>query len=203
MQEQYAPGQTFTTSLKIDSSLLEGFAQLSGDFNPIHLDAEVAKAHGFPRPVAHGAILSALLSRLIGNQAPGPGALWKNQSMDWVTPVYLGDQIELSAMIDTVSTGAGVIRFTVEAVNQSGVTVMTGNAEVLMTRNLTGASHQAVVAVQEPKPDGPDGTNGAIKSPNRTPLPSRAIGGAPGTNRVALVTVGRLPLCETCVMGHY
>ncbi len=191
MLEKLSVGQTFTTSLKIDSGLLKGFAELSGDFNPIHLDAEAAKAHGFLRPVAHGAILSALLSRLIGNQAPGPGALWKNQYMNWVSPVYLGDEVELSATIDSMSTGAGLIRFNIEAVNQSGVKVMTGSAEVLVTRNLTGAVDEGPVG---------DPTSGVahrrppshgVDRPQATLQASRAIGGAHSTaDRVALVTGG-------------
>ena len=66
MPENITTGQSFRASMKIDAAILDQFAELSGDENPIHLDVEEAKAYGFPRRVAHGALLVALLSRNIG-----------------------------------------------------------------------------------------------------------------------------------------
>ena len=59
--------------MKIDAAILDRFAELSGDKNPIHRDVPEAKAYGFPRQAAHGALLVALLSRFISPEIPGPG----------------------------------------------------------------------------------------------------------------------------------
>ena len=139
MQKNFFPGQTYRASLTIDSDLLRRFAELSGDDNPIHLDAEEAKAYGFPRPVAHGAILSALLSRIIGTQVPGPGALWLDQAIEWVAPVYLGDEVQVSATVAKVSSGTGIISLETVGTNQKGTVVMKGRAQVMVTQRLAGS----------------------------------------------------------------
>jgi 3-oxoacyl-[acyl-carrier protein] reductase len=119
--------------MKIDADILDRFAELSGDENPIHLDVEEAKAYGFPRQVAHGALLVALLSRIIGSKIPGPGAVWMSQSINWVSPVFVGDEIELVATVANVSSGAGIISLDIEVANQKSAIVMKGSAQVKMS----------------------------------------------------------------------
>lgn len=90
MQKRFSVGQTYRASFKIDASIIERFAELSVDENPIHLDPEEAKAYGYPRQVAHGALLVALLSKMTGMEIPGRGQFWKSQSIEWVAPVFAG-----------------------------------------------------------------------------------------------------------------
>ena len=54
---------------------VDAFARLSGDVNPLHMEAEFARRHGFRGRVVHGVLLSAYLSRVLGTRLPGPGAL--------------------------------------------------------------------------------------------------------------------------------
>lgn len=132
-------GQSHRTKLKIDASIIEGFAELSGDRNPIHIDQEEAKSYGYPRQVAHGAILVALLSKLVGMDLPGPGAVWMSQSVEWLAPVFAGDEVELVATVESVSARAGIISLGIDAVNQSGDIVMKGVAKVKVAERLTEA----------------------------------------------------------------
>lgn len=113
--------------------MIERFAEFSGDWNPIHTDLKEARAYGHPRQVAHGAILVALISRVIGTEVPGPGAVWMGQSVEWLSPVYVGDEIELTVEIESISKGTGILFLRMAAVNQQGTAVMTGEAKVKMT----------------------------------------------------------------------
>lgn len=136
MKERFSTGQTYRTILEVDASIIERFAELSGDRNPIHLDAEVAKAYGYPRQMAHGAVLVALLSRMIGMEIPGPGAVWMSQSVEWVSPVFIGDKVELVVTVENASMGAGILILDVVAMNQKGNTVMKGKAKVKIAERL-------------------------------------------------------------------
>lgn len=123
-------GQKSSVSILVESQLISDFADLSGDSNPIHTDRSAAEAYGYHRPVAQGALTIAFLSRLIGTDLPGPGALWLEQSVKWHGLIYAGDRIELEAIVTHVSPGARVLNLAITAVNQRGETVMSGTSAV-------------------------------------------------------------------------
>jgi 3-oxoacyl-[acyl-carrier protein] reductase len=127
---EFSVGQSHTLKFVVDEALIESFAQFSGDRNPLHIDSAAARAFGYPRQVAHGAITVAFLSQIIGMELPGPGALWLGHSVDWLAPVYLEDEIELEATITRLSVAAGVILLKVRAQNQHGTSVMTAECKV-------------------------------------------------------------------------
>ncbi len=136
MIERFKPGMVFSEELALTPELVEGFAQFSGDRNPVHLAADAAREYGFSRPFAHGAILTAVVSRLIGMRVPGPGAVWMNQHMDWLKPVFVGDSVKVEAEIESVSTGAETLMLQLRAANQNGEAVMRGSAQVKLAPKL-------------------------------------------------------------------
>src|ERR1700722_12946471 len=95
----FTVGQTYSFRTVIDRAMVEQFARFSGDANPIHLEEAEAKAYGYSRQVAHGAILVSLIARAIATEIPGPGAVWMNQAIDWLKPVFVGDEVTLSVRI--------------------------------------------------------------------------------------------------------
>ena len=139
LEERFSVGQTYRDSFKIDRSIIEDFASMYGDRNPIHLDEEQAKAYGYPRQIAHGTILAGFLSRMIGMEVPGPGAVWMSQSIDWLRPVFAGDEIQLTVTVDSLSLAARILSLSVSAKNQRGETVMEGRAKVKAAERLSGA----------------------------------------------------------------
>jgi len=143
MKPRFKIGTTYHTGLNVDSALVKRFAEISGDENPIHMDSEDAKAYGYPRQVAHGALMLAAVSKMIGMEVPGPGAVWMNQSIEWTAPVFVGDQIDITAKITSVSEGAGILRLELEARNQKNEMTMRGNAQVKVSEKV------AEVATQE------------------------------------------------------
>jgi 3-oxoacyl-[acyl-carrier protein] reductase len=130
-------GQRYVERFVVGDEFVRRFAELSGDENPIHVDAAEARTFGYSRCVAHGAILIALISRVIGTRLPGPGAVWMNQSIVWVAPVFVGDEIELVVEVVRVSLGAGLLFLQMNA-TVGEVTVMTGSGQVKVSPRLSG-----------------------------------------------------------------
>ncbi len=138
MIERFRPGMVFSEEVTLSPALVESFAQFSGDRNPLHVQADAAREYGFARPVAHGAIQSAIVSKLIGMQVPGHGAVWMNQSMEWMRPAFVGDTIRVEAEIESVSAGAETLNLVLRATNQNKEELMKGSARVKVASKLAG-----------------------------------------------------------------
>jgi len=122
-------GQTVTESHYITQEVVQAFAQVSHDFNPLHLDPDFAKSSRFGRPVAHGALVMSYISALLGQKLPGPGTIYLTQYAEFKAPVFIGDTVTVAVTIETIQDN-GVMRLTHEArVNEQ--TVLTGWSLVL------------------------------------------------------------------------
>ena len=139
MSTQFHAGQIFTERFTLDAEVVRRFAEFSGDTNPLHVDAGEAREYGFPHAVAHGAIQVAYLSKLIGMVVPGPGALWTGHRIEWLRPVFVGDEIELRVEVKSWSAGASLLQLNFSARNMNGELVMNGEAEVKVTQKLAAA----------------------------------------------------------------
>jgi len=125
------PGDCAVLEKRISAEAIEAFALLSGDRNPLHVDGTFASQTAFNKPVAHGMLLGAYLSTLIGMHLPGPGALWTQQSLRWLSPVFAGDVVRLSLRVVHKSPGIRTLKVQVEAINQNGAIVMNGDGLVM------------------------------------------------------------------------
>lgn len=115
----------------IDAAAVDAFAQLSHDDNALHMNDHFARERGFPGRVAHGMLSLAMISRLIGTQLPGPGALWISQELQFTSPVFLGDTLEAKVTVQSVSQAAQVVVLQTEVVNQqTRAAVLRGTAKV-------------------------------------------------------------------------
>ena len=74
---------------------IDQFATLSGDFNPLHIDEEYAATTQFGQRIVHGMFLASLFSRLVGMYLPGRRCLYMSQSLDFIQPVHVGDEVEV------------------------------------------------------------------------------------------------------------
>jgi phosphate acetyltransferase len=107
------------------------FAAMSGDINPTHLDPEYAKSTLFQEVVAHGMWGGALISTVLGTQLPGPGTIYLNQSLQFSKPVTLGDTITVTVTVTRKYAHHHNVIFDCQCVNQEGVVVISGTAEVI------------------------------------------------------------------------
>ena len=78
---------------------VSAFAALSGDFNPLHTDREYASTTQFGRRIVHGMLLASLFSRLLGMHLPGRRCLFMSQSLDFVQPVYVGEELQVCGQV--------------------------------------------------------------------------------------------------------
>ncbi len=81
---------------------VEAFADMSGDINPIHLSREFASETSMGEPVVHGMLAAAHISALIGNELPGPGALWLSFNINWRQPIRINDNVKFTAVVKAV-----------------------------------------------------------------------------------------------------
>ena len=97
--EDLSVGMTETLSKTIASSDVVGFAQLTGDRNPIHLSEHFAAKTTFGRRIAHGLYTASLISAVLGTRLPGPGAIYISQTLNFRAPVRIGDTVEVTVTV--------------------------------------------------------------------------------------------------------
>ena len=107
------------------------FANLVGDYNPVHLDNEYAKKTRFKGRIAHGVIVIGLISAVLGNKLPGPGTIYLGQTAKFLRPVRPGDTITATVEIVEIKSEKPILTLKTGCVNQKGDIVLDGKAEVL------------------------------------------------------------------------
>ena len=125
----FAVGQTCTYTQLIDDKLVHGFADLTGDCNPIHLDDVFASKTKFGRRIAHGGILFGIISKVLGMKMPGVGTVYLTQLVNFRVPVFIGDTVTLVATITELQPRSAA-KIGVVIKKQTGDVVMDGYAEV-------------------------------------------------------------------------
>ena len=91
--DQLEVGQIHQSSVTITGEMIERFAQVTGDDNPIHLDEDFAKGTRFKSRVAHGMLVAGILSGVLGTGFPGVGTIYLSQTLEFLKPVFIGDEI--------------------------------------------------------------------------------------------------------------
>ena len=86
-------GQNETYKRKVSASDVVGFAEISGDRNPIHLSEHFAAHTPFKSRIAHGLYTASLISAVLGTRLPGPGAVYLSQTLKFLAPVHIDDEV--------------------------------------------------------------------------------------------------------------
>ncbi|MCB2222719.1 MAG: MaoC family dehydratase [Actinobacteria bacterium] len=118
------PGAAFTRRRTFTQGDFDRFAGLSGDDNPIHVDAEYSAAAAFGRPVAHGMFLYSCLCGLLAEAFPG--AVQRRQDLKFPAPTFTGEQMTLRAEVSSSSPGEVVVA--TEVTRADGTVTATGSA---------------------------------------------------------------------------
>ena len=125
-------GQRATFTKTVTESDVTTFAGLIGDFNPIHVDAEYARKSRFGQRVAHGMFTAGLISAVLGNKLPGPGAIYLSQQIEFLAPVFIGDTITAAVEVSAWRPEKRIITLKTDAYNQAEEQVVTGKAVLLV-----------------------------------------------------------------------
>ena len=107
--EDLSPGVSADISWTAEVAEIESFANLSGDRNPLHMDGAYARERGFADRVAHGFLLGAKVSALIGMFLPGRRCLLVEESLNFPNPVYPGDEVTLSGEVVDTQTDLALV----------------------------------------------------------------------------------------------
>jgi 3-hydroxybutyryl-CoA dehydratase len=128
-------GQRASFAKTVTESDVTTFAGLIGDFNPLHVDAEYARKSRFGQRVAHGMFTAGLISAVLGNKLPGPGAIYLSQQLEFLAPVFIGDTITATVEVSTWRPEKRIITLKTDAYNQAAKQVVTGKAVLLVDRS--------------------------------------------------------------------
>lgn len=124
-------GQTATYSKLIEERDVQLFAAVSGDVNPVHLDAEFAATTQFKTRIAHGMLSGAVISAAIAMELPGPGTIYLGQTLRFRAPVELGDTITVKLEVVDKKDKRNFVTLECKVYNQHDKLVVSGSAEVM------------------------------------------------------------------------
>lgn len=131
--EDLSVGQSAELVRTVDEKAIEAFAEVTGDNNPVHLDADYAATTPFKERIAHGMLSAGYISAVIGTKLPGPGAIYMSQQLAFRRPVKIGDEVTARATITAID--AEKARVTLETVCLvGGKPVLTGEALIMVPR---------------------------------------------------------------------
>ena len=131
-----AVGMQVTTQTTVTEQDVIDFARVSGDHNPLHMDEEYAKTTQFKGRIAHGALTASYVSAILGNDLPGPGAVFMELNLQFVRPVRIGDTVTASCeVLEMIERGYRVKLAVKGEVN--GKTCMKGEALVMVPSGKT------------------------------------------------------------------
>lgn len=131
--EDLSVGQSAELVRTVAEADIVAFAAVTGDANPVHLDADYAATTSFGERIAHGMLSAGYISAVLGTTLPGPGAIYLSQSLKFKRPVRIGDAVTARATVTEIDPAkARVTLVTVCLVN--GKPVVDGEAVVMVPR---------------------------------------------------------------------
>lgn len=127
-----ASGDTFEFTFQFSQDDVDAFAKISGDNNPVHLDAEYAANTVYKKPIIHGFLGSSIISRIFGTMWPGEGTVYLHQKLSFKRPMYVDQDYKAMLEVKQVLEGKhrAIINTTIIEV-ANGKPVVTGEAEIM------------------------------------------------------------------------
>ncbi|MDR4947237.1 MaoC family dehydratase [Neobacillus cucumis] len=124
-------GDTATFSKTVSEFDIYQFAGLTGDFNPMHIDADFAKKTFFKERIAHGLLSGSFISTVLGMKLPGPNTIYLSQNFKFIAPVKIGDTIKVIVEVMEKRDDKKLITLKTQVRNQSEELVVDGEAVVM------------------------------------------------------------------------
>lgn len=125
-------GDSYSRSREVTDELVRAFAEVSGDFNPIHLDEEFAKTTRFGRRIAHGMLSGAFISGVLGDRLAERKIVYLSQTMKFTAPVYIGDTVTTTSTVKDIREPKKIVTMETICTNQSGEVVVKGEAALMV-----------------------------------------------------------------------
>lgn len=126
--KQVKTGDKAQRSLRLTADHVKTFAELTGDYNPLHFDAGFVAKTKFGKLVVQGGLTTGLLHALVAMDLPGPGTVFLSQNWKFTAPVYIGDTITAEAEVLSVHASKPVTQLGIRVRRQDGEVVLEGEA---------------------------------------------------------------------------
>ena len=133
-RDDFAIGEKAQLSRTITDADIAAMAEISGDYNPVHMDDAFAAKTRFKGRIAHGLFSAGLISAVLGTKLPGPGAVYLKQTHNFLYPVRAGDPLTAEAEVTAWRADKRIITLKTRAFNQDGVDVVAGEAVLLVDK---------------------------------------------------------------------
>jgi 3-hydroxybutyryl-CoA dehydratase len=132
--DEFTVGQKYAVKKIITTEMVDAFAAITGDKNPVHVDGEFAKTTRFGRRIAHGMLSVGIISAILGNDFPGPGSIYMKQDVKFFKPIYLEEEVEIEIeLLEKIEEKKSLlVRSTVK--KSSGEIAVDGEALLLFTQ---------------------------------------------------------------------
>ena len=111
---------------------VEVFSRLSGDTNPVHLDENYALETRFQGRIIHGLLVASLISSVLGTKLPGPGSVYLSQQLSFRAPARVGERLTAWARVSDWDAARGRIVLATDVTNESGVSLIVGEAKLVL-----------------------------------------------------------------------
>lgn len=121
-------GQKASRSLQITKEHVRKYAEITGDYNPLHFDEAFTARTKFRRLVVQGGLTTGILHALVAADMPGPGTVFLSQNWKFTAPVFIGDTITGEAEVVSIHETKPVTQLKVRVVREDGETVLEGEA---------------------------------------------------------------------------
>lgn len=131
MTMKFSVGDSAEITKTIEQSDIDAFANVTGDHNPVHVDEEFAKTTRFGGRIAHGMLTASLISAVLANHLPGEGSVYLGQTLQFVAPVFPGDEITARVTVREIREDKPIVKLETVCVNQREEIVLRGEATVL------------------------------------------------------------------------
>jgi 3-hydroxybutyryl-CoA dehydratase len=125
-------GDSFSKERHVTDELVRAFAEVSGDYNPIHVDEEFAKTTRFGRRIAHGMLSGAFISAVLGYEFAEKKIVYLSQTMKFTAPVYIGDTVTTTATITNIREDKQIVTMDTICTKQDGEVVVKGESVVMV-----------------------------------------------------------------------
>ncbi len=129
----YTVGDSLKVPIKITEKMVQQFAEMSGDFNPVHMDDEYAKKTRFGKRIAHGMISAALISRVLAMEL-GEGGIYLAQDLKFLVPIFLEETVTIELHVLSFRRNIAQVETIVR--NQAGDIAVKGSATIMAPKAL-------------------------------------------------------------------
>lgn len=102
MKIEAKEGTKFTHVFNFSQANVEDFAKITGDDNPLHLDADYAATTQFKKPIIHGMLGASVFTKILGTQFPGHGSVYLGQTMEFLRPMFVDTEYEAVFTIKSI-----------------------------------------------------------------------------------------------------